>query len=897
MPPTLLNVASLGEKHPSIRRTPLLLAMIFAAVGIAVALLLAAGEARASSTVTLKPGPTGTCPVVVSGTCRYTSVRDAATSTVNGANGLTWTANFTGLPPAGLQVSGVTSVVADDALQSLTLTGTLSGGAPVQLTAVWGTASTPQLGIAIRPTGSSLHALNPLWSSPADPSLSTAVVVSTAQAGGSVDLSKLPASSRTFYPAGFASAQPGTGMALFAGVDVGQTSNPALQNVLRYLGVGSPANGSTATVQGTLANSLAPILSSSSTAADQAGLNLSISSTTSGGSSPAWLTSRTVKAQLSIPAGGGAPAISFSDTLVTSLGGQANTFAGTFGYDPAAGAKGTVSVSYAIQSGSTFHAPFGLGTLQLSDSALSLSATVGSSPQFSGDLTSTVTLNAHTFGIAAHLDGGSGALAGNLSVTGSISAADSVALGDALVGSTVTPDAGSVGSSLTLNSAQFSFATASGAAKTFALTASTSFRGATADVLASIQLPTSGPAKLFFGVHAANLSPGTLIAQPSPMLAGLTFPSADLFISKGYLVGGKATQVPWSDLLPAQQAFFTSVNGGTAPATISFGPTLSFAGTLTLPDAVAARFGISDPVQFSGDLGFGLDTLGTGTAPALGGSLHATLPAMTAGLPSWVSSTGPWTVDIAADSNHNVQLALDGSVVATVDSRTFTADVTGAVGKVDGTVSFDLTGKLTGTFDNLFGLTWLSATNPSVSLHVERGTAGNAMAATLSSDLAINGYAMTAEATISNSTGTSASLTVLSKDSTATVGVGGVVSFFGGDPATLTGMPAASLNSLQARVTATRNGGTAVTVDVVADTSVAFRSGGDTFDSQVLLSITKPPVGATSVIAGFRANTPVHLSDFISGPAVDFSFPSLAIVVANQAKTLTYAGLLPAEQD
>lgn len=891
--PTLLGVKSLALPAPVAGRRRLLLIGAVALIGLALALVFSAREARASSTVTLQSG-TG-CPVADVSPCSYAKVSSAITTAVNGPSGPTWLATFTGLPQT-MTVTGVTAAT-DDAKKSIALTGTLSlpagGSLPVQLTAVWGSQSAPVLGIAVKPSDGSLASLNSLWSSKANPTLSGALVVSTDHAGGGLDPATLPAAAQSFYPTGFVGALPGNGASLFAGINVGSTSDPALKNVLTFLGVGQ-----TATIQGTLAGSIGPVVDpADATPTQSAGIALTLSSTSTaapGSNLPAWLSSRTVSASLTMPTVTSTPAVSFTDTLNTTIGGQANTFTGTFGYDPAAGAGGGISATYGVASAATLHAPFGLGALHLSDAQLGISATLGSPVQFSGDFTANATVNTHTVGLQAHLDASGGSVAGNIAVTGSVSAADATSLGNELLGTSVTPDAGSAGSGLSLTSAEFSFASASGADKTFALTASSSFRGATADVLASITQPVGGAAKLFLGVHAANLSPSTLVANPSPALAGLAFPTADLFISKGYASDGQPTDVPTADMSDAQKTFFTKVYG-TLPATISFGPNLTFDGTMTLPDTVTSRFGITDPVTFSGDLGFGLDGLGTGQAPAMSGSLHATLPALTAGLPDWISSTGPWTVNLAADSNHNVQLDVGGAVSATVNSQSYTATVSGALAVVNGETTFDLTGDIQGQFDNLFGLSWLSATNPTVSLHVEHGTAGNKIDASLRSDLAINGYAVTAEAVISNGEGTSAALSVTSKDSAATVGVGNVLSFFGGTAPD--GLPSATLKSLSARVTITSNNGTSATLDVVADTSITMHSGGTPFDSTMLLQIAKPTAGKTTVVAGFRPDNDIKLSDFVSDPATDFTFPSLGILVATQQTDLKWANLLPAEQD
>ena len=413
-------------------------------------------------------------------------------------------------------------------------------------------------------------------------------------------------------------------------------------------------------------------------------------------------------------------------------------------------------------------------------------------------------------------------------------------------------------------------------------------------MLASITQPVGGAAKLFLGVHAANLSPSALVANPSPALAGLTFPTADLFVSKGYATNGQATDVPTASMTGAQQTFFTKVYGGTLPTTVSFGPNLTFDGTLTLPDAVNTRFGVSAPVTFSGALGFGLDGLSSGQAPAMSGSLSATLPALTQGLPAWVSGTGPWTVALAADSNHNVQLSLGGTVSATVNGSSYTATVSGALASVNGQTTFDLTGNIAGTFTNLFGLSWLSVTNPTVSLHVAHGTAGSSVDASLRSDLTINNYALTAEAVISSKDGKSAQLTVTSKSSTATVGIGDVLSYFGATAPS--GLPTATLNSLSARVGIVSNNGTSATLDVVADTSISLPSSSSSFDSTMPLQIAKPAVGPTTVLAGFQPHNAVTLSDFVSNPSPDFAFPSAAILVATQQTNLSWANLLPAEQ-
>ena len=525
--------------------------------------------------------------------------------------------------------------------------------------------------------------------------------------------------------------------------------------------------------------------------------------------------------------------------------------------------------------------------------------TTGNSPTFAADLTSTVTLNSHTFDVTAHVDTGGGAVNGDIAVTGSVTAADAVALGNQLLGTNVTAGTGSVGDDLTLTGVEFSFTTTTGppADRRFALTAGTTFRGATANVLVSLDQAGTDPAKLFIGAHVANLDLTQLVGQTSDAFTGLTFPSVDVFVSKGYLTNGQPTDVAWSDLLPAEQTFFTSVYGASIPATVSFGANLTFAGTMTLPDTVAGPLGVTDPIQLSGDLGFGLNTLGDSTAPKLGGTLTAVLPAAGAGLPSWLANTGPWSVTIAADTNQNVQLSVNGSVTATVQGTDYPVTVNGTLAKLNGALSFTLSGTVNHDFTPLFGVSWLGANNPTLTLSAEHTAAGTTFSASLDTDLSINGYVMHVVADVSNKDGTSASLTLTSVDSTASLSFSDVASFFGASSSNLPSIPlSVTLNALSARAAVSSGqGGVSVTVDIVADTTVTL--GSTSFSSTQLLSIAKPAGGSVQVIVGFKPTGSVNLSDIVPNPPTDFSFPSFAIVAAHPAATLKFADLLPAEQD
>src|SRR5205807_9264552 len=106
-----------------------------------------------------------------------------------------------------------------------------------------------------------------------------------------------------------------------------------------------------------------------------------------------------------------------------------------------------------VASGNTFEAPFGLGSLSLSDAKLSLAVTLGSPLVFAGDLTATVTTAGDSFGIAAHLDN-KGGLNGDLSVTGQATVADLVAVGNSLAGTNVSAGGGSVGDDLAVTGAE-----------------------------------------------------------------------------------------------------------------------------------------------------------------------------------------------------------------------------------------------------------------------------------------------------------------------------------------------------------------------------------------------------------------------------------------------------------
>jgi hypothetical protein len=870
-------------------------AVIAAAVAIVV-WMATASAARASTPLTLTYDATATCPVVVTGDCTFANA-DAALQAALAGGSAQWALNIPGLAVGGgggPTIAGAT-VTEDATQQSLVISGTLNGGLPIQATAVWPSGATaPELALAVKAPDGSLNLLNSLWSSSADPQLTAAVLLSSPDSTYQFDASQLPASAQSFYPADLGTPTLSPGLSLFAGVNVGATADPTLKNVLEYLGVGD-----TATISGTLSNSFAPLLSPTlATAADKAGLDLTLRSTETGGNLPSWLDSRSSSLEFKLPASG-LPAVAWTDSLQTTIGGQPNTFTGSLSYDPTTEGGSTIAATYEVASGAAFNAPFGLGALQLSDTKLALTVTTGDSPTFAADLTSTVTLNAHTFDVTAHLDTGGGAVNGDLSVSGSVTVADAVALGNQLLGTNVTAGTGSVGDDLTLTGVEFSFSTTTTtpADRRFALTAATTFRGATASVLVSLDQSGTDPAKLFVGAHVANLDFSQLVGQASDTFTGLTFPSVDVFVSKGYLDNGKPTDVAWGDLLPAEQTFFSSVYGTSTPATVSFGANLTFAGTMTLPDTVAGPLGVTDPVQLSGDLGFGLNTLGDSTAPKLGGTLTAVLPAATAGLPSWLSNTGPWTVTIAADTNKNVQLSVDGSVTATVQGTDYTVSINGLVARQNGALSFELSGTIDHDFTPLFGVSWLGANKPTIKLSAEHSGTETTFSASLDTELSINGYVMQVAADISNKDGTSASLTLTSVDSTATLDFSAVANFFGAANSDLPSIPlSVTLNALSARAAVSSGqGATSVSIDIVADTTVSL--GSSSFSSTQLLSIVKPSGGSVQVVVGFKPTDTVKLSDIVPNPPTDFSFPSFAIVAAHPAATLKFADLLPAEQD
>ena len=277
-----------GNVHLSPARGPrrvaigVLLAAASVAVGIAV-WLATATAARASTPLSLTYDATATCPVTVTGDCSYANVDAALQSALSGGSAQ-WALNIPGLAVgggAGPTIAGA-AVTEDATAQSLVISGSLNGGLPIQATAVWPSGATaPELALAVKAPDGALNALNSLWSSSADPQLTGAVLLSSPDSTYQFDPAQLPAASQTFYPAALGTPTLNPGLTLFAGVNVGATADPTLKNVLEYLGVGQ-----TATVTGTVSQSFAPLLSPTlATAADKAGLDLTLSSTETGGTS------------------------------------------------------------------------------------------------------------------------------------------------------------------------------------------------------------------------------------------------------------------------------------------------------------------------------------------------------------------------------------------------------------------------------------------------------------------------------------------------------------------------------------------------------------------------------------------------------------------------------------
>ncbi|MHB1987566.1 MAG: hypothetical protein ACYCSF_06240 [Acidimicrobiales bacterium] len=862
-----------------------------AALGFAVAALLLWGgnSAFASSSPITLEGGTASCPVAV--TCTYSAVTSAVATGLSNTAGITWTLDISGLPTTGLAVTNA-SMSTDSTALSMTVDGTLalpSGNVPVQLSAVWSTShsTTPSLAVAVQPGAGALSVLNPAWTSAIDPATTNAVLV-TSPSTGTLTVSDLPSAGQSFYPASMTSLAVGPGLSLYAGVDT-STAVPALANALSYLGLGS-----TVSVSGTLSDNLDPLLSPATAAS---GLDLTISSTGTG-SFPAWVTARSASLEFTDPSTG--PVVTLSDNLTTSINGAANTFVGTATVSPGSFGGADVAITYNV-SGSGFNAPFGLSPLQLSGTTLHVDFSTGASPSVAASLQTTATVDSTPLVLTASLEVSGGTVTGTFSIAGSVTLPAAVDLANSLLGTSAALPTGSLGAGVTLNSVTFSFG-----AQQFALSASSTLDSTAAGVLIAID-DSSGTPKLFAGLHMGNVGLSSLIAGTTDASAtsGLSFSSLDVFASSGYLTGGQSTSVPWADLLPAEQTFFEQVYpGSTPPASVSFGPTLSVAGQLTLPTVVTDTFGISAPVTFSGDLGFGLDSVGTSPPPALGGKLTATLPALTAGLPSWLSATAPATVTLAADSSGDVSLSVSESATATISGTAHQVSISGAFTRTATDTSAALSGKLSGTFTGLFGASWLSVSDPAVTVTITRTAANTTTAATntlvaaITGDVTLGSYTLAADLQLSGgSAGATVTLQLKGVSGTASLDLSSLTGALGLPASDTTGLPTVSLTGLELTGSASTTTGEAV--DLVASTAVSLPGSTSAVSSTLLLDVHAGGSSSTTVLAGFELAS-TSLSQILPSGDVpaggDFSLPNVALLVADPATTLQWSSLSTAEQ-
>lgn len=852
----------------------------------AVAVLTGGAVAHASSTVTLAGG-SATCPVVVN-PCSYANVSSAISGDL-GNTGITLTVNLPGLPASGLTVTGASASTffTDSSQNSLALQGNLSlagtGTVPFQFSAYWGAQKTPQVAVAIAPTGGSLSALNADWTSSVDPAMSDAVLVASPAANYAFTPGNLPAGATAFYPSGMTSlTTSATAGAVNLYADATPASGSPLAHALTYLGLGTSVS-----LKGTLADSFTAV---SSPGASLAGLNLTVSDSGVPSALSSWVSART--ASITFAVAGTTPSVTLADQLTTDIAGKRNVFTTSTTVSASSFSAAAVTVSYQL-SGTSFNAPFGLGSLALSQTTLTLSVATASST-FTGSLDSTLTLDNAQLPLVTTLVVSPTTVTGSFSLGGSVTLPQTVDLANALLGTTTALPTGSAGSTVTLSGASFSFSTGTGKAA-YALTAQTTELGLTADVLVSVD-DTSGTAKLFAGVHLAGVKLPALVAGTAGGAANLSFPELNLFVSSGYLSsGGTDTSVGWADLLPAQQTFFQTVYS-TAPTSISFGPTLTFAGAATLPTALSGTLGLTGPVLFSGDLGFGLDSLGSTPTPALSGSLTATLPAITAGLPGWLASTGTWTATIAADTSGAVSLVVKGSATAAIEGSTYLVALTGTVDHTSAGTTVTLTGSLTGSLTHLFGASWLSLSNPGVALSLTHTATETTAAGTVTGTLTLGGDTLDAALTLASGGSSSASLSLTLISGSPAVKLASLASGLGLAPGQTSGLPSVSLTSLDLTGSVSTSAGEAL--DVVASTAISLPGSSSSFSSTFLLDVHTGGGNPTSVLAGFAPTGSLTLSDLVSGVTlpVNFPLPHLALLVANPDTTLTEADLSPAEK-
>jgi len=849
--------------------------------GVAGVALVATSNAHASGTINI-----GAATGFSLNGATFAGADSAIGGAVSGGTGLDLPVSIPDLQQ--MPVSNV-SYSSDATNHTLALQGdvTLQGqGVSIQLSALWDTASstTPHIAVAVKPTATSLQSLNALWASaPVNPTVSNVLLVASPSAGYSFDPSKLPTAAQAFYPH-LNPLTAGPGLTLAADVDASTDQN--FSNALHYLGEGTQIS-----LVGQLSGSVAPLFGGA-TQAQESGLDLTITVNGAGPGLPSWITARTSSVEFKLT--GTTPAVTIADDITTNLNGKVNEFAGSLSYDAGALGGPTVDFQYGLKPGSPpLQIPFGLDSLSLSNTKLDLSMTTGATKTFSGTLDTDVSAGGSTVHLNAGITIGSGSsVSGTFGITGPITMTDAANFANALLGLSVPT--GSLGTDISLNSITFSFSK-DATSQSFSLDASATVRSLTADVLLSIRHTAPNPPTLVAGLHLADAGSSCNCITVSKLLGGtlsdltqgLQLPAVNVFTSIGFGNGAASVDVPTASLSSVEQGFFQHI-WSTLPSTISFGPKLTLSATLTLPDAVSGAFGMAtgSQVVLNGDLGFGLDQFGGASAPSLGASITATLPPITSNLPSWISSTGNWTLSLGVNSN-TVQLGVGGSLTATVQGTQYPITVDGTVSKSGSNVDVAISGSVTATFSNLFGLSWLSVTNPSISLHLHHGGSGTSFDGSLAADVTVGTGTAHVIADVSTGDGTQASLEVTSTSSLSSTDVAG---YFGITmPANA---PTLTLDSLDAKAVA---GAATKSLDVVANTTLHVN--GHDFSSSLLISLGKDS-SAGHVVVGFRPTTTVKLSDLISSlpSGVDFSFPTFALVLAHPSTTLTFANLLPDEQ-
>lgn len=847
--------------------------------------LTGADVAHAETPVTLVGG-TSNCPIAVS-PCSYNAVSTAISTNLTSNTGFSVSVNLPGLSATGVTITKVSSssFYTDSVHHSLVLEGTLSSGTgvPFQFSAYWGSQATPQVAVSVTPSSGSLGALNAAWSGAPNPSVSDTVLVASPDSGYAFTPSVLPSGAQSFYPTGMTLTTPATAGAVSLYGQVTPDSGAPLAHALSYLGLGSSA-----LVTGTLADSFAAVTAPGSS---QPGLALTIAGQGVPSAVSSWVSARSASVALDVAAG--TASVTLADQLTTDIAGAVNVFTATAAVDAATFGTADIAVSYQL-SGSSFAAPFGLSALSLSGTTLGLTVSTAPATTFTGSLESTVSLNNMTFPLTTTLVVAGSTVSGSFSLGGSVTLVQAVQLANTLLGTTAALPPASQGGSVSLSGVTFSFSAGTGKGR-YALTAQTNVLGVTANALVSVD-DTSGTPKIFAGINMANVQLPALLGGTQGGAASLAFPELNLFVSSGYLnSGGTDTSVPWSDLLPAQQQFFTSVYPGTSPpSAVTFGPTVTFAGSAALPEVLTGTLGLTGPVVFTGSLGFGLDSLGSTPAPTLSGTLTATLPAVTTGLPTWLAGAGSWTATITADTSGAVSLAVHGSATAAIEGSTYPVDLTGTVQHTSAGTSVTLVGGLTGTFQHLFGASWLSLSNPSVALALTSTPTGRTAVATVTGGVGLGDATFDAALALQAGGGSSATVSLRLASGSSGVGLAGLADSLTGTQTSA--LPSVTLTALDLTGSVSSTGGAAL--DVVASTRVSLPGASAPFDSTFLLNVHVGGGKPASVLAGFAPTGTLTLADLAPGGTVpvNFTLPSVGLLVASPATKLTMTDLSPAER-